>query len=413
MKTPRRALWVMLTCLGFGFTVSQAYRSVAALMAPAVQAEFDLRASDLSWFAASFHLAFGLPQIVMGMGIDRYGIRRTVLYAMPLTIVGAALSFLAPSFAWLVVGQVLIGMGCAPAFLVCTVFVARRFRASEFAAVSGLVMGVGGIGLLFTGSPLAWLIEHATWRSGFAVLAFCSVLAWATIFWQVQEEAPADPAPAPPAPPQPSRAEIWQEFKSLLLAPQTPGILVLGSMTYASFMTLRGLWLGPMLMQQLDFSLSQAGQVALAISVLGLFSPPFFGRIAVQGLARRRLIVQATLATALCYLVLAVSPSAWLSVLTCLLIGLGGGYMILQYADVRASYTPHQTGRALALFTMSMFMGVAWMQVMTGLVASWAHHMGWPIYRSVNLAIAGWLLLGCWAFQRLPRAASMAAEGTR
>ena len=50
---------------------------------------------------------------------------------------------------------------------------------------------------------------------------------------------------------------------------------------------------------------------------------------------------------------------------------------------------------------------------MTGLVASWAHHMGWPIYRSVNLAIAGWLLLGCWAFQRLPRAASMAAEGTR
>ncbi len=404
MTPHRRTLWIMLTCLGLGFTVSQGYRSVAALMAPAVQNEFGLVASDLGLFAASFHFAFGLPQILMGIGIDRYGIRRTVLYAMPLTIVGAVLSFLAPSFAWLVVAQVLIGMGCAPAFLVCTVFIAKRFRPQEFAAVSGLVLGVGGVGMLFTGSPLAWLIEHYSWRAGFVVLGMGSVLAMAAIYGQVQEEQPALPAGYP------TRAEIWSEFKALILAPQTLGILLLGSMTYASFMTLRGLWLGPMLMQQLDFSLSEAGQVALAFSVLGLFSPPFFGRVAVHGLNRRRLIVQATVGTAVGYLVLAVSPAAWVSVVTCFLIALSGGYMVLQYADVRASYTPQQIGRAMALFTMSMFLGVAFMQGITGAVASWAQSQGWPIYRSVNLAIAVLLLMGALAFQRLPRSASMVAE---
>jgi nitrate/nitrite transporter NarK len=238
------------------------------------------------------------------------------------------------------------------------------------------------------------------------------VLAWGLIYWQVKE------APSPQTPGQPLTAVssgkvIWQEFKTLLRSPQTPGILVLGSMTYASFMTLRGLWLGPMLIEQLNFSLSEAGQIALAISVLILFSPPLFGRIAVQGLARRKLILQATLATAVGYLVLAASPLAWVSVVVCLLIGLSGGYMILQYADVRASYPSQQTGRALALFTMSMFLGVAWMQIMTGLVASWAHAQDWPVYRSVNLAIALWLLLGSWAFLKLPRAASMEAEGSR
>jgi MFS family permease len=409
----RRTLWIMLTCLGLGFTVSQGYRSVAALMAPAVQNEFGLLASDLGLFAASFHFAFGLPQILMGIGIDRYGIRRTVLFAMPLTIVGAVLSFLAPSFAWLVVAQVLIGMGCAPAFLVCTVFIAKRFRPQEFAAVSGLVLGVGGVGMLFTGSPLAWLIEHDSWRAGFVVLGIGSVFAMAAIYWQVQEEK-NNPEPNQgqhtlPAG-YPTRAEIWSEFKALILAPQTLGILLLGSMTYASFMTLRGLWLGPMLMQQLDFSLSEAGQVALAFSVLGLFSPPFFGRVSVHGLNRRRLIVQATVGTAVGYLVLAVSPSAWVSVVTCFLIALSGGYMVLQYADVRASYTPQQIGRAMALFTMSMFLGVAFMQGITGAVASWAQSQGWPIYRSVNLAIAVLLLIGALAFQRLPRAASMIAE---
>ena len=53
---------------------------------------------------------------------------------------------------------------------------------------------------------------------------------------------------------------------------------------------------------------------------------------------------------------------------------------------------------------------VAFMQGITGAVASWAQSQGWPIYRSVNLAIAVLLLMGALAFQRLPRSASMVAE---
>ena len=56
----------------------------------------------------------------------------------------------------LVVGQVLIGVGCAPAFLVCTVFIARQFPAERFAAVSGLTLGLGSLGMLLTGSKLLW-----------------------------------------------------------------------------------------------------------------------------------------------------------------------------------------------------------------------------------------------------------------
>ena len=48
--------------------------------------------------------------------------------------------------------KALLGVGCAPAFLACTVFIARYFEARRFAAVSGSVMSVGGIGLLAIGS---------------------------------------------------------------------------------------------------------------------------------------------------------------------------------------------------------------------------------------------------------------------
>ena len=46
------------------------------------------------------------------------------------------------------------------------------------------------------------------------------------------------------------------------------------------------------------------------------------------------------------------------------------GYMVLQYADVRAAYSVSMTGRALALFTMAMFLGVALMQWLTGAAGS-------------------------------------------
>ena len=138
----------MLFALVSAFALSQAFRSVAAIMATPLQADFGLDAKALGLFAGVFHFAFGAMQLFMGIGIDLHGVRRTVLTAFPVAIAGSVLSALAGSYSMLVLGQVLIGVGCAPAFLVCTVFIARHFPASRFAAVSGLTLGLGGIGML-------------------------------------------------------------------------------------------------------------------------------------------------------------------------------------------------------------------------------------------------------------------------
>jgi MFS family permease len=71
--------------------------------------------------------------------------------------------------------------------MVCTVFVARHFPPARFAALSGAVMSLGGLGMLATGTPLAWLVEATSWRVGYWVLARCSVAAWALIAWRVHE----------------------------------------------------------------------------------------------------------------------------------------------------------------------------------------------------------------------------------
>jgi hypothetical protein len=47
---------------------------------------------------------------------------------------------------------------------------------------------------------------------------------------------------------------------------------------YASFITLRGLWLGPMLIERHGFSLVQSGNVAVVVSAVSLIGPALFGR---------------------------------------------------------------------------------------------------------------------------------------
>lgn len=126
---------------------------------------------------------------------------------------------MAPGYGTVLVGQVLIGVGCAPAFLVCTVFIARYFPASRFAMVSGVAMGVGGLGMLFTGTPLAWLVQQSSWRMGFAVLAGLAMLAWLLIFWKVHE--PAHPTHS--APHRESVAGAVRSFGALFLMPHTVG----------------------------------------------------------------------------------------------------------------------------------------------------------------------------------------------
>ncbi|MDO4593450.1 MAG: MFS transporter, partial [Comamonadaceae bacterium] len=330
----------MLLSLLSGFALSQAFRTITAIIAQGLQQDFGISASSLGAFAGLFGLSFGVAQLLMGIGMDLYGLRRTVLLAFPLATLGAAVSAAAPSYGWLMLGQLMIGVGCSPAFLACTIFIARHFPAERFAFFSGLSMGVGGLGLLFTGTPLAWVVEIGGWRSGFWLLSGLCALSWLLIFIKVHE--PALPQSGTTA------KETWGQafvrMAELLTLPHTWGMLVLGMSCYAAFLSLRGLWIGPLLMERHDFSLVRSGHVAFVVSLISLFTPAIFGRLDPGILGRRKWLGNLSLAMAALFVLLALWQDARANVATLIAMALLSGYGLLQYADVRASYTNHMTG---------------------------------------------------------------------
>ena len=388
----------MLLALLSAFALSQAYRTVTAIMATNLQSDFGLSAASLGTFAGAFALSFGVAQFFMGIGMDLYGLRRTVLSVFPLAVAGATLSAAAPDYNWLMLGQMLIGVGCAPAFLACTVFISRHFPSSRFAFVSGIGMGVGGLGLLLTGTPLAWLVERWGWRGGFVLLAALSVLAWLLIWRRVHEPAMGG---------EPPERERWgaavRRFGALFLLPHTLGIMLLGMVAYASFLALRGLWIAPMLIDRYAFTLVQSGNIALVMSLISLFVPALFGRFDPGPNRRRTWIVNFSLLVAALYLAVGLAHHAALHVALVVSISMLSGYAVLQYSDVRSSYPPDLTGRALSVFTMALFLGVGLVQCLTGQVANWAQTQGIEPYRAVMITIGALLALGSTAFRWLPR----------
>lgn len=393
--------WVPLAVLTAAFALSHAFRTVVTLAAGQMRPELQLSEEAIGIIAGSFHVAFGALQLLMGVALDLYGPRRVISVVFPASVVGALVCTLASGLPALVAGQLLIGMGCAPVFLAAMVLIVRCYPADQFARLSGVVLGLGGVGMLITGTPMAWIVETGSWRAAFLVLAAASAVIWVlavalvpgqpTIQWSEQ---------------QPFRAAL-QQVKMIFAQKQTLGIVVLGAVTYASFISLRGLWLVPLLSDRHGYTLIGSGHVALAASIVTLLGPPLFGYIDPGGRSRRKLIVACTLAYAGMFALLAVGTTTVGDTTLTILAGLLAGYFVLQYADVRQAFPPAVSGSALAVFNTSLFLGVAIVQWTSGVCASISQaHLIEPLTGAFAI-IAVLLVVAVVAFIVLPWPACM------
>jgi MFS family permease len=391
--------WVMVAALTSIFAMSQAYRTLPAIVANAIEAEFHLSAQAIGFFAGAFHLSFGLMQLFVGVALDRYGPKWTVTVFFSVAVLGAILCAAAPNFAVLIAGQILLGIGSAPAFLAVLLFIGQVYPPNRFTSISGYAMSFGGVGMLATATPLAFVVQTWSWRASFVLLALGSALALVATFVLVRDKPRASAAVE-------TLGTAFKQATLLFRAPQTAGILVLGAITYSSMLALRGLWIVPLFVQRHHFTLVQAGNVVLILSIAMLLSPMIFGRIDPGARWRRQLIVAGAVVAAGLILALgwAMPRSAGADIALTLAIGLISGFIILQYADVRASYPPEVAGRALAIFTMSMFLGVAIVQYLTGLVAGFVIAYGQEPLFAVHATLTLLLVAASMAFVALPRA---------
>jgi len=400
MKSPPKL--VQLSVLTLAFALSQAFRTIPSITVNGIAEELQAGPAALALFGGMFHWSFALMQVPVGLVLDIFGVRRAVIALSGFVILGGAICTFAPDMNSLFLGQVLIGIGCSPAFMAAIVSTWRHWPVARFAGISGLVLALGSGGMLLSATPLAWVIDRWSWRSAFAVLTILSIftlLASALILEKSAVQRTRNLA-----------SEIWGGFYGLrfvLFGRRPIALLAIGFASYGAVITIRGLWIVPMFVERYGVSLLSAGNVALFFSIAMIIGPAVGGYLDPGDKARPAAITMMALAIAasICALAIFDGFSLWLDAILCITIGFLSGFFILVYAEARSSYPPELTGRGLTALNMSFFLGAAVAQSLSGIIAVGAQQVGWNATDAVLLFLAAALLAGTVCFFTLIRAA--------
>ncbi|WP_043337839.1 MFS transporter [Belnapia moabensis] len=364
---PIRGPAVPILALTLGHVFSNAVRTLPALAADVLQRDLGLSPDGLAAVTGAFALTFALCMVPVGVGLDRFGVRRTALTVLAIAGAGALLAAAAESAAGMLLAQIVLGIGCSGMLMGPMTFAARGVPPARFALWSGIILTVGNTGMLLSGSPLAWLVDAHGWRAGFLATAGLAALAMLAVALTVHH----------PPPERGGRRSLLQDAAEVVAIAASPVLRPLMIFSFASLavvLGLRGLWGGPWLMEVKGLSRVEAGHV-LSLFALALTIAP-----AVCGWAERRIgrpvLMLAASHYAVAGLILALlaghgMPPAWDAAIFAL-IGAVISVQSVVFGQVRAAVPPERAGRALSAVNIAFFGGAAVMQAVSGLAAAWA-----------------------------------------
>lgn len=220
----RGQAWLLAICAVLTNLVNFLDRQTLSVLAPQVRHGLGIGQSGYGWIQAAFACSYLIASPLAGRLLDRVGARRGLLAAVLLWSAVSALHSIAPTFGFLLVLRIGLGVAESPCLPGGTQVVVRALPIADRSR---------GLGLLFVGSsigaaiaaPLATHLAKAwTWQTAFLGTAAAGLLwvpLWIAVAWRPSARAAID-APPPTA----ERRPAGRFFETLLHPVIFRGVLV-------------------------------------------------------------------------------------------------------------------------------------------------------------------------------------------
>ena len=370
MSAPRASrLYVLalVAILCLVYTVSQFLRSSTGVIAPNLTADLGLHPEELGILSGAFFLSFALMQIPVGILLDRYGARLTMIGSVGVAVLGCLVFAMAEGRTGLTVARILMGIGCSVMLMGPLMIYRRWFPADRFAALTGMQISVGTLGALMATAPLAFAAEAIGWRASF-VLAAVVTGVLAVVMGFIVRDAPAG-HPASDAP----RETLGQSLMGLgevIRHPAVPPLFVMISTGYAVFAAVQTLWASPYLADVHGLDLTARGNVLLLLTagqVVGLLVWGYAERV--FGSIKKPIMAGAALSAAILVLLAALdAPPLWLVTALFVIFGLNAGYTPLLLAHGRLIFPDRLAGRGITILNFGNMAGVFVLSALSGVL---------------------------------------------
>ena len=353
---------IEVSVLVLAAAISMFYRGLIAVIAPELAIDLGLGEAELGTLASLLFIGFAAAQPPVGMALDRWGPRLTIVIFMVPAVFGTGLFASATGAGMAYAGQILIGVGCAPIMTGAMVVVGRRYTPDKFAFMVSLVLALANIGDLASAAPFAWLSEAIGWRGAlWTILGLTTVSALACFVFVGRDRHAKGTHPE-------NLGELSLGMIRVMGMRVLWPILPLVLTGYAGLMALRGLWAGPYLAETFGLDPAGRGMVLLAMSAamtLGMF---LYGVIDRKWERRKLLVGGGTAMVALACTGLAIEPTASLTLSGLLLgmVGLFGYTYAVMMAHCRTFLPTAILGRGIAFLTLVGMFGVGLVQWLSG-----------------------------------------------
>lgn len=357
----------------FAYFLSYAFRSVNAVIGPALRSDLDLSNADLGLLSSAYFLTFAALQLPLGIWLDKYGPRRTESALLLVAATGAAIFAMSESLTGLWVGRALIGVGVAGCLM--APFKAYRlwFPPERQAQLASWMLVAGTSGALASTVPVSAAMPLIGWRGVFWIMCGAILVASTAIFFllrRVEAEHPAPPAPLSSAP------RAGETYASIFGNPFFRRMAILGAVNLGSFSALQTLWAGPWMVSVLGMDTQQSANVLflfnlclmLCYLVVGWWAPRHVSYGSGTGLPALRVVLTGlTLALVVQALIIGVATPwswvFWLLLAVCMTV------TTLTQTSVSLHFPPASAGRANSAFNLMQFTGAFIVQWGIGVLA--------------------------------------------
>ena len=341
---------------------------------------FAIPAAALGTLIAVYPYCFVVMALPNGTLADTLGPRRMLALGGLTMAAGSVLFGAAPVFSAALVGRLLVGVGASTMLIASLRLASEWFRPHEFATVAGTSQSIGAVGAIVGTGPLALLVEAIGWRWSYVGIGGVTLLLAAACWVFIRdkpEELGLPRVSEGTRAASPSLRETLGAIPAIAGNPRSWPVLLMGGTMYGSFVAFFGLWGVPYLTQVYGLPRVAASNVLMMTAVGLLIGAPLSGWVSDRWLGLRRPPVLAATALysgiwALFVLPAAPVPAAWLGPL-CFLLGFASGGVSLVFPCIREVNDPRHVGVALGSQNLPIFLGVALMQWLTGMMldANW------------------------------------------
>jgi MFS family permease len=269
-----------------GYFLSFLFRTINASISPALASDFELGAIETGLLASVYFLVFAGAQIPIGVLLDRYSPRRVQSVLLVIAVGGASLFGNADSFAELLIGRAMIGLGVSASLMAGLKAIVVWFPKDRIAFVNGGMIMLGSLGAVTATTPTDRLLNLIGWRSLFEVLTIATVVTAGLIYFAVPKRDGSHRSVVTSGKPLTLRS-IFSDPRFLRIAP-------LSATCIGSSWAMQSLWAASWLADVEGFDhqavVNQLFMMALGISLSALLLGTIADRLRRRGIATEVLL---------------------------------------------------------------------------------------------------------------------------